>query len=105
MSAWIPGRRLLLALVATLALGCVTTAPQGGVPRDLPIFQTWSGDYPVAHLNRFPEVQRGVRTGFRDAVDEVELFISCAADGIRDPRGRDARDRYMLEDAVGDSRK
>ena len=35
-----------------------------GKPVDLPILQKWSGDYPVAELQRLPQGQRKTRVGF-----------------------------------------
>ena len=33
-------------------------------PRDLPILQNWSGDFPIAHLDRLPEGQTDTSIGY-----------------------------------------
>jgi hypothetical protein len=52
------------ALLAVLVLGCAAAASRGGAPRDLSILQRWTGDYPLAQLDRLPEEQRHSRVGY-----------------------------------------
>jgi len=41
----------------------VTSPTYGGKPKELPILEMWSGDYPVSQLNRLPEGQSTSRVG------------------------------------------
>lgn len=60
-----PCRNLLIATsMAVLAMSCSTPLWPGQKPRDLPILQRWSGDYPVAQIDRLPEGQRQSRVGY-----------------------------------------
>jgi hypothetical protein len=55
------------AMVAALALPTSTFAqpPTGeNAPQDLPILQKWSGDFPIAHLDRLPEGQADTSIGY-----------------------------------------
>jgi hypothetical protein len=54
---------LWVSLACLLACGA-TAAAQPGEPKDLPILQKWSGDYPVGQLKRLPEGQQRSRVGF-----------------------------------------
>jgi hypothetical protein len=54
----------MAALLSALVLGCAALTSRGGPPRDLPILQRWSGDYPLAQLDRLPEEQRHSRIGY-----------------------------------------
>jgi hypothetical protein len=54
---------LWIACACLLAL-CATAAAQPAEPKDLPLLQKWSGDYPVVQLNRLPEGQQKSRVGF-----------------------------------------
>jgi hypothetical protein len=47
-----------------LLAGCTTATTYTSKPTDLPILQQWSGDYPMAHLNRLPEGQQQSHVGF-----------------------------------------
>lgn len=55
---------LLWVTFASVLPGCVTTAARDSEPRDLPILQKWSGDYPVADLSRLPKGQEKAHVGF-----------------------------------------
>jgi hypothetical protein len=64
-----PIRRLwknLLAATAAamLALSCSAPLWPGETQRVLPILQRWSGDFPVAQIDRLPEGQRRLRVGY-----------------------------------------
>ena len=55
------------AVSAAVALSIWTHAqpPTGDhKPRELPILQKWSGDFPLAHLDRLPEGQKDTSTGY-----------------------------------------
>ena len=55
------------AVSAAVALSTWTHAqpPTGDhKPRELPILQKWSGDFPLAHLDRLPEGQKDTSTGY-----------------------------------------
>ena len=43
--------------------GFAATATYAGDPKDIPILQNWSGDYPIVYLNRLPEGQQKSRIG------------------------------------------
>jgi len=63
----------LLTLVALTAFSRVGTLSAAEDPRvDLPVSRTWSGDYPVAQLDRLPEGQRRSRVGYLG--DEKAFF-------------------------------
>ncbi len=53
---------LWIAFAGLLACRAVS-ANGGSESKDLPIIQTWSGDYPVSQLSRLPDGQRGSRVG------------------------------------------
>jgi len=54
---------LLLSIgFACMIVICVSTA-YSNEPKDIPIFQRWSGDYPIIHLNRLPQGQQKSRIG------------------------------------------
>jgi len=65
------GLRGAVLLIAALGAGlflaglwnaaCASAADK---TRDLPLLERWSGDYPVVRLNRLPENQRALSTGF-----------------------------------------
>ena len=55
------------AVCAVVALSTSTSAQPPAVedaPRDLPILQKWSGDFPIAHLDRLPEGQTYTGIGY-----------------------------------------
>jgi len=56
----------LLAATATamMALSCSTPLWPDEKPRDLPVLQRWSGDYPVTQIDSLPEGQRRSRVGY-----------------------------------------
>ena len=60
---------LLLASVVYLSAGWAIAG--AGEPTDLPILQKWSGDYPVAHLDRLPQGKRKAGIGY---IDDKTLF-------------------------------
>jgi hypothetical protein len=60
---------LLLAAVVYLSAGWA--AAGAGDPTDLPILQKWSGDYPVAHLDRLPQGKSKAGVGY---IDDKKLF-------------------------------
>ncbi len=68
ISTWWAASLLMLAVLAVFA--CVRTLSAAeDPPVDLPVSRTWSGDYPVAKLDRLPEGQRRSRVGY--LVDET----------------------------------
>jgi len=66
-------RRHLLtaASLAVLAMSCSGPLWPDEKPRDLPILQRWSGDYPAAQIDRLPEGQRQTRAGY---LGDAETF-------------------------------
>lgn len=55
----------LLTLAAIAALSCVADSSAAkDLSIDLPVSRAWSGDYPVAQLDRLPEGQRRSRVGY-----------------------------------------
>ncbi len=48
-----------------------TTTTQAGNASDLPIVQKWSGDFPVAHLDRLPQGKSKAGAGY---IDDKSLF-------------------------------
>jgi hypothetical protein len=62
---------LMAASMALLAMSCSTPIWPDEQPRDLPILQRWSGDYPVAQIDRLPEGQRQSRVGY---LGDAETF-------------------------------
>jgi len=47
-----------------LLLCCTPLARGDGNPKNLPIPHAWSGDYPVSQINRLPESQRTIPSGY-----------------------------------------
>ena len=54
---------LIFAMLAVFSLPATLSAAEGSSV-DLPVFRKWSGDYPVAQLDRLPEGQRRSRIGY-----------------------------------------
>jgi len=68
----IPRWGLWMAIsMALLALSCSTPLWPDEIPRNLTILQRWSGDYPVAQIDRLPEGQRRSRVGY---LGDAEAF-------------------------------
>jgi hypothetical protein len=64
----------LLALAALVALPCVgALSAAEDPPVDIPVSSSWSGDYPVAQLDRLPEGQRRTRVGY---LGDREVFAA-----------------------------
>ena len=63
---------LWTALSGLVPLGG-TSANGDGEPKDLPILQAWSGQYPVARLDRLPAGQRTSRVGY---IGDAATFVS-----------------------------
>jgi hypothetical protein len=55
---------LLRVAFACMMVGCAATAIYSAEPKDIPILQKWSGDYPIVHLNRLPQGQQKSRIGY-----------------------------------------
>jgi Immunoglobulin-like domain of bacterial spore germination len=65
----------LWILCAGLPAYCATAASSAGEPRDLPLLQSWNGDYPVSQLDRLPEGQRRSGVGYLgDAARFADLW-------------------------------
>jgi len=72
ISTWWAASLLMLAALAVFA--CVRTLSAAeDPPVDLPVSRTWSGDYPVAQLDRLPEGQRRSRVGY---LGDKEVFAA-----------------------------
>ena len=66
---------MILSFVAfafTMA-GCAATAAYSGEPKDIPILQKWSGDYPIDHLKWLPEGQQKLRNGY---IGDTAIFAT-----------------------------
>ena len=57
-------RLWLVCLLALMIAGCAGMSAQNDEPRDLVIIDRWSGDFPVAELDRLPEGQSQSRAGY-----------------------------------------
>ncbi len=55
---------MLLLIVAFMVAGCAATSTYSSEPKDISILQQWSGDYPIVHLESFPEGQQKSRIGY-----------------------------------------
>jgi hypothetical protein len=64
---------VLAIAVGGLFAACTTYGPREVQTRDLSILQKWSGDYPVAELDRLPENQRSSHVGF---IGDAGTFVS-----------------------------
>ena len=62
---------ILLLLAAVVYLSAGWTAAGAGDPTDLPILQKWSGDFPVARLERLPQGNSKAGAGY---IDDKSLF-------------------------------
>ncbi len=63
---------LWLACVCVMP-ACAATTTQSGAPKNISILQMWSGDFPVAHLNRLPRGQQKSRVGY---IDTAAIFAA-----------------------------
>lgn len=54
----------LVYLLVLIVSGCATMAATTNEPIDLDIIDRWSGDFPVAELDRLPNGQRQYPTGY-----------------------------------------
>lgn len=70
-------RNCFVAVVLGLMIltGCATP-PAPSEPVELSVAQSWSGDYPVAELDRFPQGQRQAAVGY---VGDSETFAALWA--------------------------
>lgn len=64
---------MLLLFVTFMVPGCTATSPYSSGPKDIPILQKWSGDYPIVHLKKFPEGQQKTRIGY---IGDAAIFAS-----------------------------
>jgi len=64
---------LLRVAFACMIAGFAATATYSGEPKDIPILQKWSGDYPIVHLNRLPEGQKKSRIGY---IGDAAIFAT-----------------------------
>ena len=55
---------LLWVAFAFMMAGFAPTATYSGDPKDIPILQKWTGDYPIVHLNRLSQGQQQSRIGY-----------------------------------------
>jgi len=63
-----------LILVPTYIIaGQPSVATSSDEPEDIPILQKWMGDYPVIHLNRLPQGQEKLRTGY---IGDATIFAT-----------------------------
>ena len=64
---------LLLSALLFLAIGCAKTAPVNIAPVDIQVLEKWSGDFPVAELDRLPDGQQESAAGY---IGDAETFLS-----------------------------
>jgi hypothetical protein len=57
-------RAPLATLLVLLMAGCSNPPTANSTAAELPILQSWAGDYPLAELNRLPEGQQQSATGY-----------------------------------------
>jgi len=63
---------LLLSVLPFLMNGCAGTKPTPNMASiQIPLLETWSGDYPVAELGRLPAGQQDMATGY---IGDTETF-------------------------------
>lgn len=62
-----------LFFVAFMVAGCAATSTYSIEPKDIPILQQWSGDYPIVHLKWFPEGQQKSRIGY---IGDAAIFAT-----------------------------
>jgi len=62
---------IILLLAAVVCLSTGWAAAGSGDPTNLPILQKWSGDYPVAQLDRLPQGNIKAGAGY---IDDKSLF-------------------------------
>ena len=55
---------LLWVVFACMMAGFAATATYADDPKDIPVLQKWSGDYPIVYLNRLPEGQQKSSIGY-----------------------------------------
>jgi hypothetical protein len=63
---------LFVAFTFTMA-SCAATVAYSGEPKDIPILQKWSGDYPIVHLKWLPEGQQKSRIGY---IGDAAIFAT-----------------------------
>jgi hypothetical protein len=74
-------RLWVAALLPGLVLGCAALTSPDAPSKDLPILQRWTGDYPLAQLDRLPEGQRRSRVGYLgDATALAQLWQAFKPD-------------------------
>ena len=64
---------MLLSFVAFMVAGCAATATYSSEPKDIPILQKWSGDYPIVHLNRLYQGRQKSRIGY---IGDAAIFAT-----------------------------
>ena len=71
---WFIFTLFLLPLYALPILlgGCAATTPVNTAPRNIPLLEKWSGDYPVSELGRLPENQQANAAGY---IGDTETFL------------------------------
>jgi len=73
---------LLLCLLSLLLAGCARPGMET-TPVNIPLLEKWSGDYPVAELDRLPEGQRDRTAGYiGDAGAFVPVWRAFMPDDI-----------------------
>ena len=62
-----------LLIVAFMVAGCAAPSTYSSEPKDISMLQQWSGDYPIVHLESFPEGQQKSRIGY---IGNAAIFAS-----------------------------
>lgn len=62
-----------LLFVAFMVAGCAATSTYSSEPKDIPILQQWSGDYPIVHLKWLPKGQQQSRIGY---IGDAAIFAT-----------------------------
>lgn len=65
-------RSLLAWMMLAVMAGCGNVPVESATPTELVISQSWSGDYPVAELERLPEGQRKSGVGYLGSATAFE---------------------------------
>ena len=63
---------LFVAFTFTMA-SCAATVAYSGEPKDIPILQKWSGDYPIVRLKWLPEGRQKSRSGY---IGDAAIFAT-----------------------------
>jgi hypothetical protein len=83
-------RLWLLLFICVLFMGCesipgLADTEEAPLTGDVNVIRTWSGDYPVADLDRLPEGQRDAAVGYIDNADTFAAVWQAFMPGEGEP--------------------